>query len=63
MSEEGGGEGEGGEPRLKFLEEYSLKTLKQVYRQKAAVSWAGKNCLGQLSICMFFRKETSGPRW
>ena len=42
MSEEGGGEGEGGEPRLKFLEEYSLKTLKQVYRQKAAVSWAGK---------------------
>lgn len=25
-----GGEGDGGDPRLKILEQYSLKTLKQV---------------------------------
>lgn len=33
MAEEGG-DGEGGDPRLKMLEEYSLKTLKQVGRER-----------------------------
>ena len=58
MADEGGG-GEGdGDPRLKMLEVYSLKTLKQV----RSPSTHSAQISHPLSVVLPSRKETSGTR-
>lgn len=64
MAEDGDGEeGSGGDPRMKLLELYSLKTLKQVAAcTLRLVLYSTRLGLYIRAFCDVFRKETNGTR-